>query len=129
MDKGLGAQEQKREWLRRVIADEEGTQTAIAKRLSMTPARLSGLINGHKGITDKTIDHVSKTLGVAPPMSIGYRRAGEPDEPPAAAVKDPQEPYHTPQRDPLLAELAMELTKLRRELDELRSELRGKRTQ
>lgn len=67
----LGFQDIKRLWLKAAIEGSGRTQADIAAAMGMSPANLSALVNGHKGVTDDTIDKAVEAMSLeVPTMGI-----------------------------------------------------------
>lgn len=60
-------QELKRLWVENAMKASGRTQTDVAGAMGISPANLSALVNGHKAITDATMDKVADALNLMLP--------------------------------------------------------------
>ena len=68
--------EAKRQWLNTVVKDLGVSQREVADRLELPYANFNAMLNGHRAVSDDTVDLVHQRLGVALPLS-GYSLSGQ----------------------------------------------------
>lgn len=68
--------EVKKAWLHEVLRQKELRTSDYARDMNLSPATVSGMLGGHRAVSDDTVDRTCAFYKVAPPSPIATAAKG-----------------------------------------------------